>query len=249
MDEDGDDTNAADTRIGNLEHALDSDAQDAADAVVIRADAPHVAVLNAVSECSSAAFDVESLPPGSNDAIVEEPDEVVDTSAVPDTVGTLHAALVRQHNREVAGLKIPVHDTYALSGVMIPYAVPPYLKPTHPGTMLDRMEGQNNENEFKDTHVLNDHNCKLDFAEWVLRCQISHREYRHLWELIKKWLPVGTAFPDRDNGLPCGKKHPGAHLLRLVRTRKSLEEYLDKRVAGYSQACHIPPVNVNSAHV
>ena len=121
MDEDGDDTNAADTRIGNLEHALDSDAQDAADAVVIRADAPHVAVLNAVSECSSAAFNVESLPPGSNDAIVEVLDDAVDTSAVPETVGTLHAALLAKHDREMEEWEAtggwPVHPNYELSGV------------------------------------------------------------------------------------------------------------------------------------
>ena len=114
----------------------------------------------------------------------------MDPIAVPETVGTLHAALVAKHDREIAeGLAeglMPLHANYALSGVTIPHAVPPYLRPTNPDAMLEWLEGQEREEEFKDTHALNDHNCKLDFAEWVLRCQISHREYRHLWELIKK---------------------------------------------------------------
>ena len=221
----------------------------AAVTVVTRADAPTVDVQNGSmggTADSSLCF-VEAA------ASEESESEDEDAIEVPETVATLHAALLAKHARETEAWEATggwaVHQNYELSGVTIPHAVPKYLKPTKPTAMLDWLEGQGRDEEFKDTAELNDNNCKLDFAEWVLRCQISHREWRHLWELMNKWLPAGTAFPDRDDGEPCGKKHPGAHLLRLVRTRKSLEEYLDKRCAAYSQACHIPPVNVNSAHV
>ena len=103
------------------------------------------------------------------------------------------------------------------------------------------MESQNTDEEFADVHALNDENCKLDFAEFVLRCQIPHREYRHLWELMSKWLPADVAFPATEDGAPHGRNHPAAFLLRLVKTRKSLEEYMDKRIAAHRQASLDPP--------
>lgn len=213
----------------------------AARGVVTSEDAPHVPEVSVNSSCSSMAFDVDSLDPDDCALLDRVPDaaESDDESdiGIPDSVHNLHAALLLEFANETSRLPMPVHETYLLAGVMIPYAVPPYVKPTTQHAMLDWMETQNTDEEFGDVHALNDLNCKLDFAEFVLRCQIPHREYRHLRELINKWLPENVAFPSMRDGQPHGKDHPGASLLRLPLTRKNLEEYMDKRIEAHRQAC------------
>ena len=204
--------------------------------VVTRQDAPHVTEESEHSTSTSLAFDVVIPTADDNIPSDQEPEDVIPAVAIPATVLSLHAALLEEFAIETGVLAMPIHETYLLSGVMIPYAVPTYTKPTHPSAMIEWLETQNVEDEFKDACELTDNNCKLDFGEWVLRCQISHRNFQHLRQLVKKWMPVETVFPPTEDGEPHGKDSPAAFLVRLVQTRKGLEEYLDKRIAAHNQA-------------
>ena len=244
MDEPGSSTETVDVHPEELGDAHSSGPPPAAPSVVTRQDAPHVpeqAEQPVNSICSSLAFDCASLSPDEDALPVQGPVVAGRDVRVPDSVHSLHAALLRQFKNDTSGLPMPIHETYQLSGVMIEYAVPPYMKPTTRTAMLDWMETQNTEDEFANIHALNDNNCTLNFAEFVLWFQIPHREYRHLRELITKWLPADVTFPPMGDEEPHGRDHQGAYLLRLGMTRKGLEEYLDRRIAAHRQACHIPP--------
>lgn len=207
---------------------------------VTREDAPHIPEQSGHSSGSSLlAFDVASLAADDGSLLDPVPDaaESDDESiGVSGSVHDLHAALLLEFANETSRLPMPIHETYLLAGVMIPYAVPPYMKPATVCAMLDWMETQNTADEFEDVHALTDENCRLDFAEFVLRCKIPHREYRHLRELLKKWLPDDAAFSPMSNRETHAKDNPGAYLQRLPMTRKTLEEYMDKRIAAHRQA-------------
>lgn len=145
-----------------------------------------------------------------------------------ETVAPLHQALVEALAREALSFHMPLHRDYVLSGITLDYAVPEYRLPTHSRALLDWLDQQRDDEEFASQLKPTDLNCRLDFADWVQRNQTSHREYRALHELIAKWMP--------EECMPDGKAHPDAYLLRLLKTRKGLEETVDRRIAKRQQA-------------
>jgi len=197
---------------------------------------------------SHSASDKES---GSSDesaddaAIIVDADEAdedaVDLAAVPamellpaaadlehETVAHLHQALMEAAEREAESFTMPLHRDFLRSGITIDYAKPKYTLPTHSRALLEWVDKQGDDEEFEDMLALTDLNCRLDFADWVQRNQTSHREYRALVELVTKWAPKEC--------MPEGKEHPEAYLLRMLKTRKGLEEHVDRRIAKRQQA-------------
>ena len=145
-----------------------------------------------------------------------------------ETIAPLHQALVEALARDALSFRMPLHRDYMLSGITLDYAVPKYRLPTHSRALLDWLDQQRDDEEFQGQLKPTDLNCVLDFADWVQRNQTSHREYRALVELITKWMP--------EECMPDGKAHPDAYLLRLLKTRKGLEETVDRRIAKRKQA-------------
>lgn len=153
----------------------------------------------------------------------------------PRTVRQLHAVEVAKLAQQDEGMRVRMHRDYALSGVRVKYAVPPYLQRTDKYAIIDWLTDQNDEAEFADVDGMTQANCRLDFAEYVYRNQTSYTQYAKLTELMRKWTPVDTCFPETADGAPYGKDHEGAYLQRLKRSRVSLERGVDKKIEGRQQ--------------
>ena len=160
----------------------------------------------------------------------------------PTTLHQAHQKIVADFSVDEASLQYPLHRDYKDSGVMLKFAVPTYTLPNERYSLLQWQAEQDDKSEFGDPLGLTDANCMLDFAKWIQKNQVSHRGYQQLIGLIRKWLPLDLCFPpsvgcERQGGAHAGgEHHPGAFLLRLKQTRKSLEEHIDRRIVRRQQA-------------
>jgi hypothetical protein len=112
----------------------------------------------------------------------------------------------------------------------VPYAIPPYTQPTHRMSLVKWQRTVDKVDAQDDKLAIDNKNCRLAMAKWVIKNQIPHRKYKSLMGIIRKFTPLATCFPEK------GKKAPGAIFHRIVQTRKALEEGVDKMIEKRFQA-------------
>ena len=108
---------------------------------------------------------------------------------------------------------IPIPGPHARTGVMeVPYSVPALLGEMGADSMLDFGAANECHENAAAAHAmeLNDSNCSQDFAAFVQRNGVSHRQYVELTKLFKKWPPEDPCFPAVRGRHSGGKGHPGA---------------------------------------
>ena len=146
------------------------------------------------------------------------------SQAAPKTVLAINARLVQELDSAHEHLSQVLHKDYRLSGVMVPYAIPPYTRPTNRMALVRWQREQDAIDACDDPLAINDGNCRLALAKWVNRNKIPHRKYKSLMGIITKFTPLETCFPKE------GKQAPGAIFHRMVTTRKALEEGMDRLI-------------------
>lgn len=124
----------------------------------------------------------------------------------------------------LADLPKQLHKDYRDSGIMVPHAIPPYIGRTHRMALVEYQAEQSKIDAQDDPFAINDSNCRLALARWVVKNKIPHRKYKSLIGIIRKFTPLATCFPEK------GKQASGAIFHRIVETRKALEEGVDKLV-------------------
>lgn len=88
---------------------------------------------------------------------------------VPTTIRDLHAEELRKLAYCDRNIKIPIRKDISLSGVQVSYAIPAYRSRRNVYALVDWIVEQHDEEEFADVDALNDDNCRLDFANFILK--------------------------------------------------------------------------------
>ena len=133
----------------------------------------------------NADFDGDSVNDHANDSHFTLDN---DEPGVPKSVVQIHNELARGVDTGRAPSAL-----YRESGVLIPYATPEYPRVTSKETdkwaMLEWQEKHLREAASRRKKTDIDSNCKLDMAHFLLKTEITHRQYRALHELHQKYIP------------------------------------------------------------